>query len=86
MTLKLLRSSGIPSVGQPILAAAGFQPASAGHEGSLIAQEPPERRLQARLPAPRLLLRMSSLRFLCALCVSALNSIPRLPREAPCPL
>ena len=30
-------------VGQPILAAAGFQPA-----------EPPERRLQARLPAPQL--------------------------------
>ena len=29
-------------VGQPILAAAGFQPAC----------EPPERRLQARLPAP----------------------------------
>jgi hypothetical protein len=36
-------------VGQPILAAAGFRP-SAGHEGSLMTQEPPERRLRARLP------------------------------------
>src|ERR1035441_6664977 len=31
-----------------------FSRPSAGHEGSLMAQEPPERRLRARLPAPRL--------------------------------
>jgi prepilin-type N-terminal cleavage/methylation domain-containing protein len=36
-------------VGQPILAAAGFQPALAGSEPS----QPPERRLQAGLPAPQ---------------------------------
>jgi hypothetical protein len=31
-----------------------FSRPSAGHEGSLMAQEPPERRLRARLPAPHL--------------------------------
>jgi hypothetical protein len=31
-----------------------FSRPCAGHEGSLMAQEPPERRLRARLPAPRL--------------------------------
>jgi hypothetical protein len=31
-----------------------FSRPSAEHEGSLMAQEPPERRLRARLPAPRL--------------------------------
>src|SRR5271157_455592 len=31
-----------------------FSRPSAGHEGSLMAQKPPERRLRARLPAPRL--------------------------------
>src|ERR1019366_9951317 len=34
-------------VGQPILAAAGFQPATAGPK------KPPKRRLRARLPAPQ---------------------------------
>src|ERR1039458_9649272 len=31
-----------------------FSRPCAGHESSLMAQEPPERRLRARLPAPRL--------------------------------
>src|ERR1017187_1080126 len=31
-----------------------FSRLSAEHEGSLMTQEPPERRLRARLPAPRL--------------------------------
>src|ERR1035438_3190284 len=59
-------------VGQPILAAAGFQPAFAGHESSLTAQAPPERRLQARLPAPHLFSRKSRMtpRCLGARCLS----------------
>jgi hypothetical protein len=34
-----------------------FSRLSAEHEGSLTTREPPERRLQARLPAPQLFLR-----------------------------
>jgi len=42
-------------VGQPILAAAGFQPAIEWCEGCrIVAKEPPKRRLRARLPAPQL--------------------------------
>jgi hypothetical protein len=40
-------------VGQPILAAAGFQPASTGWKDSRGAKEPPKRRRQAGLPAPQ---------------------------------
>src|ERR1019366_7672751 len=39
-------------VGQPILAAAGFQPAFAPRRLAHVPKEPPERRLRARLPAP----------------------------------
>jgi len=46
---------GINPVGQPILAAAGFQPALSEFER--FAREPPERRLQAGLPAPLAMLR-----------------------------
>src|ERR1019366_7962998 len=41
-------------VGQPTLAAAGFQPALAGIQRlPPAAKKPPKRRLQARLPAPQ---------------------------------
>ena len=43
-------------VGQPILAAAGFQPALCRARGLVHGpKEPPERRLRARLPAPQLM-------------------------------
>ena len=40
------------TVGQPILAAAGFQPALAASGGPRLLKRPPERRPQAGLPAP----------------------------------
>jgi hypothetical protein len=40
-------------VGQPILAAAGFQPAFVPRRLAHVPKEPPERRLRARLPAPQ---------------------------------
>src|ERR1017187_8568590 len=43
-------------VGQPILAAAGFQPALPDTKVDRCPKEPPERRLRARLPAPQLMI------------------------------
>src|ERR1017187_975789 len=48
-------SNSAQIVGQPILAAAGFQPALPGHEVAHGRKEPPKRRLRARLPAPQFL-------------------------------
>src|ERR1022692_4736805 len=48
-------SNSAQIVGQPILAAAGFQPALPGNEVAHGPKEPPKRRLRARLPAPQFL-------------------------------
>jgi hypothetical protein len=48
-------SNSAQIVGQPILAAAGFQPALPGNEVAHGPKEPPKRRLWARLPAPQFL-------------------------------
>jgi hypothetical protein len=52
-TFLILETHSAQIVGQPILAAAGFQPAYCPRRLAHVPKKPPEWRLRARLPAPQ---------------------------------